>query len=120
MSYIQGFLLPVLEDRKADYVALARKSWPLLKEYGAVSMCEAWGDSVPDGKLTSFPMAVKKNDDEVVVFSWIVWPDKEAFENCFRKMQEDTRWHEVLPDPDKAPFDMKRMIFGGFEPVFEG
>jgi uncharacterized protein YbaA (DUF1428 family) len=43
----------------------------MFKEYGALKMRECWGVNVPDGGVTSFPMAVKRTDDEVVVFSWI-------------------------------------------------
>ena len=70
---------------------------------------------VPDGKLTSFPMAVKLEESEVVVFSWILWPDKETAEACWSTMDTDERWAEM----GEMPFDGKRMIYGGFETVFE-
>ena len=49
----------------------------VFKEHGALKFVECWGDDVPDGRLTSFPMAVKRKDDETVVFSWIVWPSRD-------------------------------------------
>lgn len=116
MTYVQGFLLPVKTARKADYKEIAEKSWGLFKEYGALSCCEAWGTAVPDGKVTSFPMAVKKEDDETVVFSWIVWPDQKTADACMATMESDPRWKEVMPNANEI-MGMKRMIFGGFEPL---
>lgn len=118
MAYVQGFLAPVKTAKKADYTQIAEKSWALFKEYGALSTCEAWGDSVPDGEVTSFPMAVKKEPDETVVFSWIVWPDKDTCDAAISRMQEDPRWEEVMPNAAEV-FNLKRMIFGGFEPIFQ-
>ena len=76
MPYIDGFLLAVPADNKDTYKQFSEQTWPMFKEFGAVAMWECWGDDVPHGKVTSFPMAVKKEDNEVVVFSWIEWPDK--------------------------------------------
>ena len=76
MAYVSGFLCAVPTARKQDYLDFATRSWPLFESSGALDMWECWGDDVPDGEVTSFPMAVKKKDDEAVVFSWIVWPDK--------------------------------------------
>ncbi|CTQ71634.1 DUF1428 domain-containing protein [Roseibium alexandrii] len=118
MSYVQGFLAPVKTTKKADYAVIAEKSWALFKEYGAVSSCEAWGTDVPDGEVTSFPMAVKKAPDETVVFSWIIWPDKTTADAAMGKMEEDPRWGEIMPNADEV-FSLKRMIFGGFEPLLE-
>ena len=69
---------------------------------------------MPDGKVTSFPMAVKREENEVVVFSWVIWPDKAARDAAWQKMMDDPEMGEM-----KMPFDGKRMIFGGFVPVFE-
>ncbi len=114
MSYVSGFLIPVKEEDKARYIAAAKASWPLFQEYGALEQVETWGDNVPDGKTTSFPMAVKLEPGEVVVFSWLKWPDKATADAGFDKMMQDER----MKDMD-TPFDGKRMMWGGFEPIFE-
>jgi uncharacterized protein YbaA (DUF1428 family) len=77
---------------------------------------DCWGDDVPDGKLTSFPMAVKKAADETVVVGWIVWPARAARDAGMKKAMEDPR---MQPDVMPMPFDGKRMIFGGFETILD-
>jgi uncharacterized protein YbaA (DUF1428 family) len=114
MSYVTGFLLPVPSANKDAYIATARKGWDLFKKYGAQSMVECWGEDVPDGKVTSFPMAVKKKDDEVVVFSWLTWPDKKTADDAWKKMEQDPAMKDM-----QMPFDGQRMMWGGFNPVFQ-
>jgi len=115
MAFISGFLTPVSESRKEEYIESARLAWPIFKDYGALSTRECWGVDVPDGKVTSFPMAVKLEPGEVVVFSWIEWPDKATCDACMGTMESDPRWKEMT-----MPFDGKRMMWGGFEEVFAG
>lgn len=74
------------------------------------------GDDVPESKLTSFPMAVKCEPGETVVFSWIVWPSREVRDAGMAKVMADPR---VQEDSNPMPFDGKRMIYGGFEVVVE-
>ena len=114
MSYVTGFLTPVKAEDKDRYIASAARSWPLFQKYGATAQVENWGVDVPDGKLTSFPMAVKLEDGEVVVFSWLIWPDKKTADDAWARMQEDP----AMADMD-MPFDGKRMMWGGFETVFD-
>ena len=78
MSYVDGFLLPVRNSEREAYHMLAAATAEIFKEHGATVVVECWGGNVPDGKLTSFPMAVKLEEGETVVFSWIVWPSKAA------------------------------------------
>ena len=49
------------------------------------------------------------------MFSWIEWPDKATRDAGMAKMMDDPRMAE-LGDP---PFDMKRMIFGGFRALVD-
>lgn len=115
MSYFDGCLLAVANDRKDDYIAHAERFWPWLQKKGALSTAEVWGDDVPDGKLTSFPMAVKLEEGESVVLSWIEWPDKAARDAAWAGMESDPDFADM--DPGQMPFDGKRMIFGGFAPI---
>ena len=115
MSYISGFVVAVPTANKEAYRKLAASMAPIFKEYGAVEMMEAWGEDIRDGKVTDFKRAVQAKPDETVVFSWIVWPDKAAADVFEHKMMDDAR---LQPTAD-MPFDGKRMIFGGFTPIFE-
>ncbi|MFN3779225.1 MAG: DUF1428 domain-containing protein [Brevundimonas aurantiaca] len=114
MTYVTGFLTPVKSEDKARYVKSAQASWPLFQKYGALSQVETWGEDVPHGKLTSFPMAVKLEPGEVVVFSWVTWPDRATADACWAQMETDPGFAEM-----DMPFDGKRMMWGGFETIFQ-
>ena len=88
----------------------------MFKEFGALKCVECWGDDVPDGKVTSFPLAVKRKDDETVVFSWILWPSRLARDDGMKKVMADPR---LKPDVSPMPFDGKRLIYGGFEVIVD-
>lgn len=115
MSYVDGYVLAVPKKNKADYIRLAELSAAVFIDHGALSVVENWADDVPEGKLTSLPMAVKCEEDEVVVFSWIVWPSKEVRDAGNKAAMEDSRFQGW--DPKDMPFDGKRMIFGGFTTI---
>ena len=115
-AYIDGFVAAVPTAKREDYRKHAELAAPVFKEHGALKMVECWGDDVPDGKLTSFPMAVKKKDDETVVFSWIVWPSRQVRDQGMKRAMEDPRF---APGANPMPFDGKRMIFGGFQTIVE-
>ncbi|WP_414472431.1 DUF1428 domain-containing protein [Microvirga sp. M2] len=114
MSYVDGFLIPVPSENREAYREAAAKAAPVFKEYGAVRIVECWGDDLPDGTLTDFKGAVKAQDGENVVFSWIVWPSKEARDEAYKTLRSDPR----LAEKD-MPFDTKRLIFGGFQVILD-
>ncbi len=116
MHYVDGFVVAVPAANKEAYKELAAKTAPLFKEFGALRIVECWAEDVPEGKLTDFRMAVKAEEDEEVVFSWIEYPSKEARDEANRKMMADPRMKEF---GDAMPFDGKRMIYGGFMPILD-
>ena len=117
MSYIDGFLLAVPTANRGAYTAKAEGMVPFFKDHGALKVVECWGDDVPDGEQTSFPMAVKAEPGETVVFAWVAWPSKDARNAGMKAMQEDPRFKAM--DMSGMPFDAKRMMFGGFEVIVD-
>ena len=116
MNYVDGFVIAVPTARKDTYLHHATVAAEVFKEFGALEIVECWGDDVPEGKVTSFPMAVKRKEDETVVFSWITWPSKAVRDEGMKKSMEDAR---LQPETNPMPFDGKRLIYGGFEAIVE-
>ncbi|MCB1996428.1 MAG: DUF1428 domain-containing protein [Burkholderiaceae bacterium] len=119
MSYIDGFVIAVPTASKQAFIDHAKRFDTLFLELGALRVVETWGDDVPDGKLTDFRRAVQATADETVAFSWVEWPDKATRDAGMKKMMEDPRMDPATPGNPPVPFDGKRMIFGGFEPVVD-
>ena len=116
--YVNGFVLAVPADTKEAYREVAEKFWAIAKDYGAKSQVECWEVDVPDGKTTDFRRAVKCEEGEKVVFSWVTWDDKETADASHDKMMADPRMKDFgAEDGSDMPFDGKRMIYGGFEPL---
>ncbi|MBR0670916.1 DUF1428 domain-containing protein [Neoroseomonas soli] len=116
MTYVDGFVLAVPNAKREAYLRHAEQVAPRLREHGALAFVECWGDDVPEGKLTSFPMAVKCEPEETVVFSWVTWPSKEVRDKAWAAIMADP---SMRMDPANMPFDGKRMIYGGFRAILE-
>jgi uncharacterized protein YbaA (DUF1428 family) len=114
MNYVDGFVAAVPTANKEKFLRHAQEGAAAFKQYGALQVVECWGDDVPEGKVTSFPMAVQRKEDETVVFSWIVWPSKAVRDEGMKKVMADPRMN---PETNPMPFDGKRVIFGGFQMI---
>ena len=116
MAYVDGFVAAVPTANREACRLHAEEAAGMFKEHGALSVVECWGDDVPDGEITSFPMAVKCEEDETVCFSWVVWPSKAVRDEAMPKVMEAAR---RLFEATPMPFDGKRMIYGGFEMIVD-
>ena len=114
MSYVDGFILPLPNGKEDDYRKNAEMFARKAKEQGAIGSVEAVGDGLEHGKTTDFFMAVKAEDNENVVFSFILWPDKATRDKGWEKIMADP---EMQPGAQPMPFDGKRMFWGGFKPL---
>lgn len=120
MTYIDGFVIACPKENRQKFIDHASKADPMFVEMGALRVVECWADDVPDGKTTDFRMAVKAEAEEDVLFSWIEWPDKATRDAAYAKMMSpDFKDPRMDPELNPMPFDGKRMIFGGFSPVFD-
>ena len=116
MTYFEGFIVPVPKANKDEYRRHAAEAAPIFRDLGVTRHVEAWGDDLPDGKITDFRMAVQAKEDEDVVFAWFEYPDKATRDSANERMMSDPRMKEM---GEQMPFDGKRMIYGGFEAVVE-
>jgi uncharacterized protein YbaA (DUF1428 family) len=116
MKYVDGFVVAVPVANKQQYLELATRAAQVFKDHGATRVVECWGDDVPDGKLTDFRGAVKAEDGEIVVFSWIEYPSREVRDRVNQQAMKDPRLEGM---EQQMPFDGKRMIFGGFVPLLD-
>lgn len=116
--YVDGFVLPVPKANLAAYQKMSRKAGKIWKEHGALEYIETAADDVKPGKLTSFPQSVKLKDDELVVFSWIIYKSRRDRDRINKLVMADPRLSELC-DPNAMLFDAKRMFFGGFKTIVE-
>ena len=114
MAYVNGYAASCPPDKKDAFIESAKKVDGYFKEKGALRVVECWGTDVPRGKQTDFYRAVDANEGEVAVFGWIEWPSKEV---------ADAAMGAMMSDPQFADMEMvingRKMIFGGFEVVYE-
>lgn len=116
MTYVDGFVLAVPKSKLNEYKAISRKAGETWRKHGALTYVECVGDDVPYGELTSFPRAVQAKDDEIVVFSWITYSSRAERDRINDLVMQDPALMEAMKS---MPFDMKRMIWGGFETMLE-
>lgn len=114
MAYVDGFVAAVPSSKREAFLEHARQTDAFFKKMGATRIVENWGDDVPEGQSTDFRRAVKAEAGEVIVFSWVEWPSKDVRNKAMEAMQNEPSLANL-----QMPFDGKRMIFGGFETIFE-
>jgi uncharacterized protein YbaA (DUF1428 family) len=114
MSYVDGFVAAVPTANREAYRKHARLASAVFKEHGALAVVDCWGSDVPEGEVTSFSKAVHRREDETVVFGWITWPSRSARDAGMKMAEEDERLKNM-----EMPFDVTRMILGGFDAIAE-
>lgn len=118
MSYVDGFVVPVPKRRLEAYRRMARKAGKIWMEHGALQFRECVADDVKPGKLTSFPQSVKLKSGETVFFSYIVFKSRADRDRVNKKVMTDPRLKASM-EASAVPFDMKRMIWGGFKTLVD-
>ena len=114
-AYTDGFVVPVPQGKREAYRELAAKMAKVFRQHGAGRVIEAFSDDVGHGQVTDFYRAVKAEDGEGVVFSFIEWPDKATRDEAWGKIMAD----ESLRPDGEMPFDGKRMFWGGFDKILD-
>lgn len=117
-KYVDAYVLPLKKDKIEAYREIATKAGEVWREHGALEFVECIADDVNPGKVTSFPQSVNLQDDEIVVFSWIVYESREDRDRINALVMKDPRLSGMMT-PQSMPFDGMRMFWGGFKPLVE-
>lgn len=114
-GYIDGIVVPVKTTDRDAFGSFARSVAAPFLEHGAVRVMDTVADDVQPGEQTDFFRAILAEAGEEPSFGWVEWPDRAT---------RDAGWAAIMADPrmrgDDAPFDGRRMIYGGFAVVIDG
>ena len=117
MPYVDGYVLPVPKKNLQAYARIAKKAGNIWREHGALEYRECAGDVLNIKKVVpygGFARAVRVKPGETVVFSWIVFKSRAHRDQVNGKVMKDPRVASMI-DPKAMPFDVKRMVYGGFK-----
>ena len=112
MRYVDGFLIPVPKRNLRAYQRMSKAAGKIWKKLGALEYCETVGDDLAIKKVASFPKTVKAKRGEAVVFSWIVYRSRAHRDQVNKQVMKNPEIAKMMTM--KAPFEMKRMRYGGF------
>ena len=115
--YVDGYILPVPKKNLAAYRRMAQKAGKVWRKHGALEYVECIADDVKPGKQTSFPQSVKLKPGETVVFAYISYKSRAHRDRVNANVMKDPRLANM--DAKHAPFDAKRMFWGGFKTLVE-
>ena len=114
MRYVDGFLLPLPKKNLQAYRRMAQKAGKIWVEHGALEYRECAGDDLNVNGLVPFPRTIKLRCGETVVFAWIVFKSRADRDRVNARVMKDPRLADSI-DPKSMPFDVKRMVYGGFK-----
>ena len=117
MRYVDGYVLAVLKKNLPAYRRIAQKAGKIWREHGALEYRECAGDDLKVKCGVPFPRLIKAKPGETVVFSWIVFKSRADRDRVNAKVMKDPRLASM--DAKSMPFDMKRMVYGGFKILVE-
>ncbi len=118
MRYVDGFVLPVPKRNLEAYRRMAKAASKVWRDHGALEYRECAGDDLKVKMGIPFPRTVRVKPGETVVFAWIVYKSRGHRDRVNAKVMKDPRIKKMM-DMKSAPFDFKRMAYGGFKTFVE-
>ena len=119
MAYVDGFVIPVPKKQLAAYRRMAQKGAKVWKDHGALEYFECVGEDLDVKMGVPFPKQMKAKRGETVVFSWILYKSRAHRDRVNAKVMKDPRLADMMK-PGAMPFDVKRMLYGGFRVLVNG
>lgn len=113
MGYVDGYVLPIPKKKLKVYQRIAAKTGKIWKEHGALEYKECVGDDLNIKGMVPFTKIGKAKSNETIVFAYVEFKSRKHRDAVNAKVMQDPRVHNLC-DPKNLPFDMKRMVYGGF------
>lgn len=120
--YIDGFVLPVPREQLNVYKGVVEKVAAIWKEHGALEYSEFVSDEANLEGTRSFSEFVDAEDDETIVFGWVVFESREARDLANKRVAADPRMPELIKPLTHSPrpiFEAERMAYGGFQSLVQ-
>ncbi len=112
MAYVDGYVLPVPTRKLKAYLRIARMAEAAWRKHGALDYKECVGDDLEVKCGAPFPQAVQLKRGETVVFSYIVYRSRAHRDRVNARVMKELIAQGM---PKEMPFDMTRMVNGGFK-----
>ena len=116
MSYVDGYILPVPKRSLRAYKRMAEMGRKMWTKHGALDYKECAGDDLVSKWGTPFTRLMKLKRGETVVFAYIVYKSRAHRDSVNAKVMKDMN---AMGGPKDMPFDIKRMVYGGFKTLVE-
>ena len=112
MRYVDGYVIPIPKRNLKAYVRMAKTGAKLWRKHGALDYKECVGEDLKTKWGTPFSRMMKLKPGETVGFSYIVFKSRAHRDHVNAKVMKAM---EKMSMPKEMPFDVKRMVYGGFK-----
>ena len=117
MAYVDGFILPVPRKNLKAYLRMARMGERLWGQHGAIDYKECVGDDLRTKWGVPFTRIMRLKAGETVIFSYIVFKSRAHRDRVNAKVMKELTGLGGMSD---MPFDVKRVVYGGFKVAVGG
>ena len=112
MTYVDGYVLPLPAKNIKAYKKLASMGKRMWMEAGALDYKECVGDDLATKFGQPFGKTLKVKRGETVIFAFVVFKSRAHRDKVNASVIKAMM---SKPMPKEFPFDMKRMVYGGFK-----
>lgn len=118
MSYVDGYVLPILKENLNAYRELAQNAGSIWMEHGALEYKECVAEDIGDkGFCATFGDTIKLEEGETVIFAYVVFKSREHRDEVNERAMKDPRLS--CTEGEETVFDCKKMVYGGFSTIVD-
>lgn len=112
-KYVDVYLVPVPEANIAAYKKLATQAGKIFIKHGALRYREYVGSDLDVEGVVPFPKKIKLKEGETLIYAAVEFKSESHRNKTMKAIMADPELAESMSGP--APFDYKRMLYGGFK-----